>query len=88
MQTQLFAVPSGNQRTDQSTCSLSQVSQLDCVNGMLFMSTIRDLSRDLLNDWDKHYPASNFKSCKYSRVYTLINLQTSRFVRVSFNGCH
>jgi hypothetical protein len=70
MQAQLFAVPSKNQPTDQSTSSLSQGNKLDCVDGMLDTSTIRDLSQDLLNKWDKHCPASNFEPFKaFQGVY-------------------
>jgi hypothetical protein len=64
MQAQLFAVPSGNQCMDQSTCSVSQGNKTNWVTGKLDMSPISDLSQDLLNFWDKNYPASVFKPCK------------------------
>jgi hypothetical protein len=55
---------------DWSTHSFFQGNKLDCVDGMLDMSTIRDQSQDLLNNWEKHYPASNFKPCKeFQGVY-------------------
>ncbi len=83
IQAQLFAVPSGNQRMDWSTCSLSQGNKFDYVDGMLYMSTIRELSQDLLNYWDKHYPAPTSNLAKHSRVYMLV---PKRQILVTCNG--
>jgi hypothetical protein len=64
MQAQLFAVPSGNERMDWSTHSLSQGNRTNWVTGKLDMHTISGLSQDLLNYWDNNYPAFVFKPCK------------------------
>jgi hypothetical protein len=64
MQAQLVAVPLGNQCMDRSNCSVSQGNKTNWVTGKLDVSTILDLSQDLLNHWDKNYPASVFNPYK------------------------
>jgi hypothetical protein len=68
---------------DWSTCSF-----LQGIDGKLDMSTIREPSKDLLNNWNEHYPAFNFRACKAFQgvdVHQDANrqIQKSQFQQVS-----
>jgi hypothetical protein len=82
MQAQSFAVPSGNECMDWSTCSLSQGNRTNWLTGKLDMHTISDLSQDLLNHWDNNYPASVFKPCK---VFQGVNVNPSANRKIEKN---
>jgi hypothetical protein len=64
MQAQLFAASSDKPDVDWHTCSFLQVKTSDYVHGILDLETIMELCQDLLNNWDEHYPVSQFKPCK------------------------
>ncbi len=64
MQAQLFAVSSGKPDVDPHTRSFLQIKTSDYIHGILDLETIMELCQDPLNNWDKHYPVSQFKPCK------------------------
>ncbi len=64
MQAQLFAVSSDKPDVDWHTHSFLQVKTSDYVHGILDLETIMELCQDLLNNWDKNYPVSQFKPFK------------------------
>ncbi len=63
MQAQLFAVSSDKPDVNWHTRSSSQVNTSVYVDGILDVLTIKELSQDLLNNGDEHYPQSQFKPC-------------------------
>ena len=63
MQAQLFAVSLDKPDVNWHTRSSSQVNTSVYVDGLLDVLTIKELSQDLLNNGDEHYPQSQFKPC-------------------------
>jgi hypothetical protein len=63
VQAQLFAVSSNRPDVNQHTRSSSQVNTSNYLHGSLDVSTNKELSQDLLNNWDEHYLLSQFKPC-------------------------